>query len=342
MPGFQRLAQFQFRALIFHLAEEGEAEFKLGDEPLRLQVETVFSQIGENVEEIRPDVVRQHEAVSKCCTPADELSADRVLPETGDQRAHQQLLGKRHAGIRRHFKTAEFHKAKTARRAIGRKQLVDADFRAVGVAGDIDQKIAEQTVDQPRQGRHAFAGRRHLGHGDFQLVHAVVARFIDARRLAGGADEEAGEKVGERGVALPVQHEALQQIGTAQERAVIGVCATDDHMVAAAGAGVATVDHELVGAKARLACVFINRGCDIDALLPACRRMDVNLDDAGIRCDANNVHALVMGRRVALDMDGQAKIGGGSLCGCDEVEIILNAFDRRHKDAEPAIARFDG
>ena len=50
-------------------------------------------------------------------------------------------------------------------------------------------------------------------------------------------------------MVLPVQHQALEQVGPAQERAVGGRGAADDDVVAAAGAGVLAVDHELVGAE---------------------------------------------------------------------------------------------
>ena len=99
----------------------------------------------------------------------------------------------------------------------------------------------------------ALAGRRHLRQRDLELVERVVARLVDARRLAGRADEQAGEQVGQRRVALPVQDQALQQVGPAQERAVERRRAADHDMVAAAGAGVAAVDHELVGAEAATA-----------------------------------------------------------------------------------------
>ena len=74
------------------------------------------------------------------------------------------------------------------------------------------KQVAEQPVDQPGQRCGALAGRRHLRQRDLQLVEAVVAGLVDARRLAGRADEQAGEQVGERRMALPVQHQALQQV----------------------------------------------------------------------------------------------------------------------------------
>ena len=51
------------------------------------------------------------------------------------------------------------------------------------------------------------------------------------------------------GQPLPVEHDALEQVRPAQERTV-GRRRTAEHdVVAAAGAGVAAVDHELVGAE---------------------------------------------------------------------------------------------
>ena len=109
-----------------------------------------------------------------------------------------------------------------------------------------------------------------------------MTRFVDARRLARRADEQAGEQVGQRRVALPVEHEALQQVRPAQERAVRRRRAADDDMVAAAGAGVAAVDHELVGAEPRLPRFLVDAARDVDAIAPGRGGMHVDLDDAGV------------------------------------------------------------
>ena len=74
-------------------------------------------------------------------------------PIVADQSADEQLLGQTHPGIGRHFEAAELDKAEAAGGAIGRKELVDADFRAVGIAGHICEKIAEKAIRQPGQGR---------------------------------------------------------------------------------------------------------------------------------------------------------------------------------------------
>ena len=60
-----------------------------------------------------------------------------------------------------------------------------------------------------------------IAEGDVELVERVVARLVDPRRLAGRADEQAGEQVGQRRMALPVEQQALQHVRPAQERRVV-------------------------------------------------------------------------------------------------------------------------
>ena len=59
---------------------------------------------------------------------------------------------------------------------------------------------------------------------------------------------------------MPVTDQAAQQIGPAQERAVLRSGAADHHVVAAAGAGVLPVQHEFLRAQTALAREFVERG----------------------------------------------------------------------------------
>ncbi len=215
------------------------------------------------------------------------------------------------------------------------------NLSAVGVAGDVGEDVSKQAVDKPRRRGVALAWGRDLRQRDFQLVEGIVAGLVDARGLGGGANEEAGEEVGDRRVPLPVEDEGAQEIGTAEEGRVEGGGAADDDVVATAGAGVLAVDHELVGAEAGLAGLVVDGGGDGDAVLPRGCGVDVHLDDAGVGCDADDVEARVGRGRVALDVDGQAHLAGRRLGGCDEVEIVLDALHRRHEDAEAAVTRLD-
>ncbi len=142
-------------------------------------------------------------------------------------------------------------------------------------------------------------------------------------------------------MTLPMQNDALQQIGAPQEGAVICIGTAHHDVIAAARARVAAIDHELVGTQSRLPRLLVNRLCRCDAVAPVGGGMNVHLDDTRIRRDADHVDALVMGRGVAFDMDGKTDGGGGALRRCDEVEIVLQCGRRRHEDAEPTIAHFD-
>ncbi len=104
-------------------------------------------------------------------------------------------------------------------------------------------------------------------------------------------------------------------------------------MIAPAGSRMLAVDHELVGAEAGKPRFFVDNFGGGDAFAPARRGMDVDLDHAGIRRDANDVHARIDRRRVALDLHRQPDFFGCGLSGRDQFEIILEPLDRRQKHA---------
>ena len=93
------------------------------------------------------------------------------------------------------------------------------------------------------------------------------------------------------------------------------------------------VDHELVGAEPRLPRLLIDRlGCR-DAFAPVRRGMDVDLDDARVRRDANDVEARIAGGRIALDLHRQPDLFGRRLRRGDKFEIVLEPLDRRQEHA---------
>ena len=168
---------------------------------------------------------------------------------------------------------------------------------------------------------------------DLQLVKTVVTRFVDARRLAGRPDEQAGEEVAQARAPQPIDDEALEQVGTPEERTVERRLAADDDMIAPAGSRMLAVDHELVGAEARKPRLLVDRFGGGDAFAPARRGMDVDFDHARIRRDANDVHARIDRRRVALDLHRKPDFFGRRFSGCDQFEIILEPLDRRQEHA---------
>ena len=212
----------------------------------------------------------------------------------------------------------------------------------MGVAGDVDQDVAEQAVDQPRRHRFAAARLRHFADRDFKLVEQILARLVDARRLAGRPDEQTGKQIRQRRVPQHVEHQALEQIGPPQERTVGGAQSAEHDVVAAAGPGVPAVDHEFVGAEPRGARVPVDAARDVDGFAPGRCRLDIDLDDAGIGRHFENVEPRVGRRRIAFEVDRQVEFGRGRFDGGDEVEIVIERFDRRHEDAKAAVAHLDG
>ena len=165
--------------------------------------------------------------------------------------------------------------------------------------------------------------------------------LVDARRLAGGTDEHAREQIRQRRMPLPVQHEALQQIRTAQERQIRRRGAADHHMIAAAGTGVPAVDEIFVGAEPNLGGVFVQAEGDVDGFAPARRRLDVDLDHAGIGRHLDHLDARIEWRRITLDMNLHPHFFGGRLYCGDQFQIILQSLHRRHERAQNAVADLD-
>jgi hypothetical protein len=245
--------------------------------------------------------------------PAHRRSPVGLLPEAGDEGAQQEDLRQAHARVRRHLEGAELHQALAAAGGVRRVELVDAELGAMGVAGHVHQEVAQHPVHDPGL-RHAPRG--HLLEGDGELVEAVVAGLIHARRLAGGADEGAGEQIRQARVVLPEADEALHQIGAAQQRAVRRGRAAEGDVVAAAGAGVTAVEHELLGAQAREPGLFVEDLGVAHQLVPTVGGVHVDLDDARVRRHGELVDAMVPRRLVALDDDLEARVGGGILQLC--------------------------
>jgi hypothetical protein len=141
---------------------------------------------------------------------------------------------------------------------------------------------------------------------------------------------------------LPVQHDAFQKVGPAQEWAVGRSGTAEHHVVAAASAGVAAVEHELVGAEAGLASVLVEPLGDRDRTAPAFRRVDVDLDDTWVWRDLDDIHAMVGRRPITFHMNRDFQVRRGRLDRGEQLQIIFKLLDRRHEHAQAPIARLDG
>ena len=140
-------------------------------------------------------------------------------------------------------------------------------------------------------------------------------------------------------MVVPVADHAGEQIGPAQERRVGGRRAAEDEVVAAAGAGVTAVEHELLARQPRLARRVVEVRRLLDELAPAGRGVDVDLDHPRVGRHAQDDQARVLGRLVAFQRDRQAHGVRRLLDRSDERKVVLERRRRRHEDVEAAVAR---
>ena len=265
----------------------GKRNSRNGASQAAFEAEAVPGEVVDHLSYIGGHIPGQEEAVVELGAPAHERAGIRLGPEAGDQGPDQQRLHERHAGVRRHLEAAQFEQPEPAPLRVGAEQLVDAQLGPVGAAGYVDEQVPEQAVHEP--GRRGVAGGNgqalELGEGDLELVEALVAGLVDARGLAGRADEPAGEEVGERRMVLPVGDDAAEQVRPAQEGAVGWCRAAEGQVVAAAGAGVGPVEMERLCAEPGGAGVGVDAGGDVHQLRPRRGRVDVDLEHPRVRGD---------------------------------------------------------
>jgi hypothetical protein len=135
--------------------------------------------------------------------------------------------------------------------------------------------------------------------------------------------------------------QAGQQFGLAQERAVGRRGAAHHEVVAAAGAGMAAVGHELLGRQARFKRGLVQELGVLHQFAPVVRGVDVDLDHARIGRDLQQLQAGVARRRVALQHDLHAQGFGRGLDGGQQVQVVLQPRQRWHEDVEHTVLAAD-
>ena len=99
--------------------------------------------------------------------------------------------------------------------------------------------------------------------------------------------------------------------------------AAHHEVVAAAGAGVAAVGHELLGRQARLERRLVQELGVLHQLAPVVGGMDVDLDHAGVGRDLQQLQALVARRRIAFQHDLHAQLLRRGFDGGQQVQVVL-------------------
>ena len=184
-----------------------------------------------------------------------------------------------------------------------------------------------------------FSLSHDFSQRNFELIDLVVAGFVHARCLAGGANEHAAEKVAQRGVVVPVKDQAGQQFGATQERAVGRRGAAQHKVVAAPCAGVAAIGHEFFSAQAGFKGGLVQKLGVVDQLAPVVRGMDIDFDHARVGGDLQHLEARIAWRRVALQHELHVQLLGGGFHRREQAQVILQAGQRRHEHVQHAAGR---
>ena len=162
--------------------------------------------------------MRQHEPVVQLRAPAHEIAVVRRSPEARDEREQEQLLREAHPRVRRHLERAELDETEPAGRR--RRASRACRCRSRRDACCRSRRSADCGTADRRATAAAATTSVDLRERELELVERVVARLVDARRLARRADEHAREQIRQRRMMLPIRDQAAQQVGPAQERAV--------------------------------------------------------------------------------------------------------------------------
>ena len=142
-------------------------------------------------------------------------------------------------------------------------------------------------------------------------------------------------------MVLPIRHDRRQQIGAAKKRTVGRCDATENDMIAATRSRMAAVEHKLLGAKAGVVRFLVKRGGNRDRTFPVCRRVNVDLDDAGIGRHLDHIETRIGRRVVALDLHRHAGLLGGLFDGSNQRSVIFSVVERRHEHADCVAAGLD-
>ena len=223
--------------------------------------------------------------------------------------------------------------------AVGRIQLVDTELGAMRVAGQVDQQVAEDAVDQPRRAGVGLPRTRfgNLLEGDLQFVQRVAAALVHARRLAGRADEAAGKQIRQRRMVVPVARPG---------------CAAD-RVGAGTGCPAAWGRPAPRGCRRPCRCAGRPGRTSPSPAEPAgpprtassCSRTSSSQERAGWMLTSITpgsgvtlimVDPMVGRRQVAFDRDRRLQLGRRVLDGGHQVQVVLQPFDRRHEDVQPA------
>ena len=157
----------------------------------------------------------------------------------------------------------------------------------------------------------------------------------------GSSDREIVRRKGTTATGDCAVDQAAQQVGTPKERAVCRRRAAQHEVIAAARPCMVPVEHEFLGGKARVPRLLVERRRLLDELRPVGGRRHVHFDHSRIGGDVEMRQPRITRRRIALKQHAHAERSRRRFDGGDQIEVVVNRFDRRHENAQHTAPRLD-
>ena len=141
-------------------------------------------------------------------------------------------------------------------------------------------------------------------------------------------------------MVVPVGQQTRQQIRATQKRAVSSRRTAHGDVIAPTRAGMTPVEQEFLSRQASVASGLIEERGSIDNFAEGSRRMDVDLDHAGVRGDLQGAQARVGRWRIPLKNNLPIQLSRCPLNRRQQREVVFQVRQRRHENIEVGVAHF--
>ena len=339
-PAFVGAADGEGGVAVGVVEQDGETPRKNVAEDFSRQLEAAAAEVAPHFLEVRPEVRGEEEGVVQFVAMIGERRGEGAREQMRGERVPEQRDGGHPRRVRERFHGAKFDEAAAAALGAGVPELVEAGLAAVGVAGGVGVEMTERLADDVTvvAGREVF--EKAVGH--LEVVKRAGA-LVGARGLRGGADVLAGEKVGERGMMLPVAEHGDDPRGAGEERVFVEARAAEEQVVAAAGAGLFVGGDLFEGAESGGGAGALQGVEPGGVIAPRRAGREVDFEDAGIGGDAEfRPHVGFVGGDVAGEnRRAEPRLVERAGDVPDEREPRL-LQERREKDVQRLVADLDG
>ena len=135
-------------------------------------------------------------------------------------------------------------------------------------------------------------------------------------------------------MVLPEGQEAREEVASAKQRAVRGLCGSERDVIAAPGARVGSVELEGLGPEAGQAGLAVDRVGDVDEFVPCRGRLHVHFQHPGVGSDDEVLHTGIARNAVALQHHRKLQSARGAFDDVEKGDAVFELGQRRQEDED--------